>query len=100
MLLNTLLAFVEALRAAGVSLGPSSVIDAAAALVAVDLLDREVLRAALAATLVKEQSSLAIFYRLFDVFFSAGSHAGADGEDEEELIDAIRDALLAQDYER
>jgi len=100
VLLDTLLAFVGALRAAGVSLGPSSVVDAAAALVTVDLLDREVLRAALAATLIKDQSSLVIFHRLFDVFFSAGSRVGADGEDEEELIDAIRDALLAQDYER
>ncbi|WP_276981656.1 VWA domain-containing protein [Ferrimicrobium acidiphilum] len=99
MLLTTLLAFVYALRSAGVSLGPSSVIDAASALMTIDLLDRDVVRAALAVTLIKEQSSLTIFNRLFDVFFAAGSHLDSSVEDDD-LGAAIRDALLSEDYQR
>jgi uncharacterized protein with von Willebrand factor type A (vWA) domain len=99
MLLTTLLSFVEALRSAGVTLGPSSVIDAASALMAIDILDRDVVRAALAVTLIKEQSSLTIFHRLFDVFFAIGSHIGSSVEDEDLLV-AIRDALLSEDYQR
>lgn len=99
MLLTTLLAFVDALRSAGVALGPSSVIDAASALVVIDILDRDEVRAALAATLIKEQSSLAIFYRLFDVFFVVGSHADPSVADDE-LLEAIREALLSEDHQR
>jgi uncharacterized protein with von Willebrand factor type A (vWA) domain len=99
MLLATLLDFVTALRAAGVSVSPSSVIDAAAALSVIDLLDRASVRAALAVTLIKDPSSLLIFYRLFDVFFAAGAHEDPSIE-EDELFDAIRDALLNERWDR
>ncbi|WP_298404185.1 VWA domain-containing protein [Ferrimicrobium sp.] len=99
MLTSTLLAFVSALRSAGVGVGPSSVIDAAASLSVVDLLDRRSVRAALAATLIKDPSSLAIFDRLFEVFFAAGSHQDPSVA-EEALFDSIRDALLDEDWER
>jgi uncharacterized protein with von Willebrand factor type A (vWA) domain len=61
--------FVAALREAGLTVSVAEAVDAAAALPAVDLLDREQLRAAYAATLVKRQLHRPAFDTVFDIFF-------------------------------
>jgi len=113
--------FFHALRAAGVSISLAEVIDATRALGAIDLLDREALRAAYAATTLKRPAHRRTFDMLFDLWFppvtgdpSAGSRAGEDGDgeagdgeglegdgkpDTEALRDALRQLLLDGDEE-
>ena len=61
--------------------------DAARAMQAIDLGDRALVRAALAATLVKDADHLPVFYTAFDVFFSLRGWGGA-----EELLNETEDA--------
>jgi uncharacterized protein len=68
-LLDRTVSLVEALRAAGVPVSLSESIDAARALAATDLLDRESVRAALAATTVKRAAHRPAFDTLFDLWF-------------------------------
>jgi uncharacterized protein with von Willebrand factor type A (vWA) domain len=63
--------FVTALRGAGLPVSIAENIDAAAALRAVDVLDREQLRAGYAATLVKRNADRAAFDTVFDLFYPA-----------------------------
>ncbi len=70
-LLGTLEGFVGALREAGVPAGTSEVLDATRVLGAVDLLDREQLRAGLAATLLKRSAHRPAFDTLFDLWWPA-----------------------------
>ena len=74
--------FVEALREAGLPVSLAEDLDAAAALTSVEWDDRETLRAAYAATLVKRQVHRASFDSIFDLYF-AGRVAG--GRTEERL---------------
>ncbi|HVU93280.1 MAG TPA: VWA domain-containing protein [Jatrophihabitans sp.] len=69
--------FVAALREAGLPVSVAEGLDAAAALPAVDLLDREQLRAAFAATLVKRAHHRPAFDTVFDVFFPPVTGASA-----------------------
>ncbi|MDP9117949.1 MAG: VWA domain-containing protein [Actinomycetota bacterium] len=62
-------AFVSALRETGITVSVAEGLDATAAIKAVALLDREQLRAAYAATLVKRQIHRASFDHLFDLYF-------------------------------
>jgi hypothetical protein len=62
-------AFVGALRAAGLTVSIAEGLDAAQAITTVHLLDREQLRAAYAATLMKRQIHRATFDSLFDLYF-------------------------------
>ena len=62
-------AFLAALREAGLPVSVAEGIDAATALRTVDLLDREQLRAAFAATLVKRQLHRPAFDTIFDIFY-------------------------------
>ena len=64
-------AFVTALRGAGLPVSIAENIDAASALRAVDVLDREQLRAGYAATLVKRNADRAAFDTVFDLFYPA-----------------------------
>ncbi|WP_333617989.1 vWA domain-containing protein [Dietzia sp.] len=75
--------FVEALRSKGITVGPSEAVDAAAAVLEIDLLDREALREALAATLIRRPTQRSIFDQLFDLWFPAsrGYRAAADADD-------------------
>lgn len=78
-------AFVEALRAAGVPVSLAEDVDAARAVTSLPLDDREVLRTAYAATLVKRATHRPAFDALFDLYFPALIGAGrtsADPEDE------------------
>lgn len=68
-LLDRHIGFVDALREAGLTISVAEGIDAVQSMRAVDLLDREQLRAALAATLVKRQAHRPAFDRVFDVFY-------------------------------
>lgn len=70
-ILAALVRFAERLRAAGVPCSTVETVDAAAALTAIDLRDREVVREALAATLVKRPIDRSTFERVFPTFASA-----------------------------
>jgi len=77
---------VAALRRAGVPVSLAEDIDAVRALATVPLLDREALRAGLAATTVKRPAHRAAFDNLFDLYFPHVIGAGvlaeeADGEE-------------------
>ena len=65
----TLAAFVTELRAVGIPVSLSENIDATAAVLAMPIIDREALRSALAATLVKSNDHFGAFDLIFDIFF-------------------------------
>ena len=116
-LVDRQIGFLHALRDAGVSISLAEVLDATRALGVVDLLDREGLRAAYAATVVKRPAHRPAFDTLFDLWFppvvgepagsapddddAAGAGAGeGDGRpDTEALRDALRALLLQGDEE-
>ena len=82
--------FFHALRDAGINVSLAEVIDATRALGAIDLLDREGLRAAYAATTLKRPNHRRAFDTLFDLWFpavtgdpSATDRSGADAQDGE-----------------
>jgi uncharacterized protein with von Willebrand factor type A (vWA) domain len=84
-LLNRHISFLEALRAAGLSVSLAEDLDAIAALSALDWDDRGVVHDGYAATLVKKQSQRPTFDALFDVYFPrmvGDGVAGRDGYDE------------------
>jgi uncharacterized protein with von Willebrand factor type A (vWA) domain len=70
-LLDRHIAFVEALRSAGLPVSLSEGLDAVHAISGLGLGDRETLRAAYAATLVKRQSHRTGFDQVFDLYFPA-----------------------------
>ncbi|WP_041284941.1 vWA domain-containing protein [Desulfoscipio gibsoniae] len=67
---NRLARFVAVLRSMGLNTGTAELNDAARALAAVDVLDREQFRLALRATLTKRQRDARIFDLAFDLFFA------------------------------
>src|SRR5438270_6140458 len=114
--------FVGALRGAGLPVSLVESLDATQAMAVIDLMDREQLRAAYAAAVVKRAPHRATFDRLFDLWWppaigdgeAARSQAGdgetADGEPQEidpadldamkqMLRDQLRDVLLKGDDE-
>lgn len=97
-----LVSFVEALRARGIKVGPSETVDGGQVMAVLDLLDREALRAGLAACLLRRPTHRRTFDSLFDLWFPAviGDRAREDvatelprGEDGEVDIDAVRELL-------
>ncbi|MEI5676432.1 MULTISPECIES: vWA domain-containing protein [unclassified Nocardioides] len=83
-LLDRHLAFLEALRAAGLPVSLAEDLDAVAALQALPWDDRATLREGYAATLVKKPSFRPTFDTLFDLYFPRLVGAGADrGPDDE-----------------
>jgi uncharacterized protein with von Willebrand factor type A (vWA) domain len=68
-LLDTHIGFVEALRAAGLSVSLAEGLDAISALERVHWHDRETVRAAYAATLVKRQPQRVTFDAVFDIYY-------------------------------
>jgi uncharacterized protein with von Willebrand factor type A (vWA) domain len=110
--------FVGALRAAGLPVSMAESLDAGRAVTTVDLIDREQLRAAYAATVVKRAAHRPAFDRLFDLWWPAAlgdgepdaGEEGAAAEPEEidpadleamrdELRRRLRDVLLSGDDE-
>ena len=77
-MLNLLGDFIGELRAAGIPVSMSEHVDAARAVEVIDLGDRSMLRATLAATLVKDGDHLPVFYNAFDVYFSIRSWDGTE----------------------
>ncbi len=63
--------FIAALRSSGVRISLAESKDAFNAVAAMGVMDREVFRTSLRATLVKEQRDIAIFEKLFPMFFQA-----------------------------
>jgi uncharacterized protein with von Willebrand factor type A (vWA) domain len=112
-LLERHIAFVEALRAAGMPVSLSEDLDAVEAVLRLGLADREALRAGLAATLLKRQQHRTGFDAIFDLYFPPllGSGVGvAESPPAEEglvpsgepdpvasLRDRLTDALLRED---
>lgn len=105
-LIDREIAFFDALRAAGVPVALSEVIDATRAMGVIDLMDRESLRHAFAASAVKRPHHRPTFDRLFDLWFPAVTGdptvvgddgvdgAGAAGEQTpDEMKQALRDRL-------
>jgi uncharacterized protein with von Willebrand factor type A (vWA) domain len=82
------ISFLEALRAAGLSVSLAEDLDAIAALSALHWDDRGVVHDGYAATLVKKQSQRPTFDALFDVYFPRMVGDGVGGRDEAEDDDA------------
>ncbi len=76
------IAFVEALRAAGVPVSLAEDVDAATAIGTLGLAEREALRATYAATLVKRVAHRPSFDALFDLYFPALVGEGRTAADE------------------
>jgi len=68
--------FAEQLRREGVDVSPAELIDAAQALEAAGVEDRDRFRAALRTTLAKTVRQVAVFDRVFESFFAAPARAG------------------------
>src|SRR5207248_3233254 len=81
------IAFVGALRQAGLTVSIAEGLDAAEAITTVHLLDREQLRAAYAATLMKRQMHRATFDNLFDLYYPAVGATATSRQNE-----TVRDA--------
>ena len=76
--------FLDALRRAGLAVSVAEGIDAVESMRTVNLLDREQLRAALAATLVKRQMHRPAFDSVFDIFYpSVTGESVAEASDTE-----------------
>ena len=82
------IAFLEALRGAGLSVSLAEGLDAVAALSALPWDQRETVHAAYAATLLKKQSQRPTFDALFDVYFP---RLVGEGAGREETDEAVRD---------
>ncbi len=117
-LVDRQIGFFHALRDAGLSISLAEVLDATRALGVVELTDREGLRAAYAATVLKRPAHRPAFDTLFDLWFPpvvgepAASALGEDGDgddgepgegpgrpDTDALRDALRELLLQGDEE-
>jgi len=100
--------FVGALRRAGLPVSLAESLDAGRAMTTVDLLDREQLRAAYAATVVKRAAHRPAFDRLFDLWWpsAVGDGAASEADDAPSAddlepvdpadLDALRNALREQ----
>ncbi|MEU7581502.1 VWA domain-containing protein [Streptomyces sp. NPDC041068] len=94
-LAGRLASLVAALRSHGLRIGPGETVDAAAALEALGLADRERVREGLAAALLHQESQRAVFDPVFDLYFPLGIGApdGGSGEARKDGGDAERNAL-------
>lgn len=99
-----LVEFVEALRAHGISVGPSETVDAGQVIAALGLADRAVLREGIACAVLRRPDHRETYDALFDLFFPAalggrtvlaadGAEAVGESADIEELRSALLDLL-------
>ncbi|MFI5683394.1 VWA domain-containing protein [Streptomyces sp. NPDC051636] len=96
---DRLTGLVGALRAHGVRIGTGETLDAARAVEALGLADRELLREGLAATLLHGTGQRAVFDPVFDLYFPRGV-GGPDtvaAADRDELRDRLAAALADDD---
>lgn len=97
---DRLVAFVGLLRDHGINAGPSETIDAAEAMVALGIDDRDRLRSGMAACLLRRNGQRAVFDQLFDLYFLTAQQPRQVDQSTPESIEALRDRLvsaLAQD---
>ena len=90
-LLDTHIGFLEALRSAGLSVSLAEGLDAISALEKVRWHDRETVRAAYAATLVKRQPQRVTFDAVFDIYYPRLIGGGVAGEQAEPAPDGPPD---------
>lgn len=95
-LLDRHIAFVEALRAAGLPVSLSEGLDAVRAIGELGLDDRETLRAAYAATLVKRQPHRPGFDQVFDLYFPALVGDGVSDTEPAETQDAVSTRSMSE----
>ena len=92
-LAERLVEFVGALREHGIPVGPGETADAAAAIEVLGLADRDQLRAALAATVLRGAGQRATFDAVFDLYFPIAVGT-AESTAEVEDLDSLREALI------
>jgi uncharacterized protein with von Willebrand factor type A (vWA) domain len=80
-LVRRLTGFVDALRAAGLTVSLAEAVDAGRAMTVTPLMDREALRASFAATLCKRAAHRTTFDVLFDLWFPPALGTLADGDE-------------------
>ncbi|MBC2902312.1 VWA domain-containing protein [Streptomyces cupreus] len=89
---------VAALRAHGIRIGTGETVDAAQAVAALGLTDRETLREGLAATLLHGTAQRPVFDPVFDLYFPRGVGAPEqEAAGREDLRDRLASALAAND---
>ncbi|MFZ1176210.1 MAG: hypothetical protein WAO15_08090, partial [Mycobacterium sp.] len=101
-----LVGFVEALRAQGISVGPSETVDAGRVMATLGLGDREVLREGIACAVLRRPDHRETYDAMFDLWFPAALGARAvvsEGETDEahgdnslppDDVEAMRQMLL------
>ncbi|OMC15336.1 vWA domain-containing protein [Mycobacterium colombiense] len=94
-----LVGFVEALRAAGISVGPSETVDAGRVMATLGLGDRKVLREGLACAVLRRSDHRETYDAMFDLWFPAALGARAVVTDDEADESPDDDALPADDVE-
>src|SRR5215210_958130 len=92
--------FIDALRAAGVRVSVAESADALRAIDATGIADKDVFRAAMRATLVKEAHDIPEFERLFPAYFGSSAPpmpnqpgGGMSQQDREKLADMLEQML-------
>ncbi|MFI6773982.1 VWA domain-containing protein [Nocardia sp. NPDC050412] len=96
---DRLVQFVGLLRDHGISAGPSETIDAAEAMLALGLHDRNRLRSGMAACLLRRNGQRAVFDQLFDLYFLTAEQptTPAPLESTDDLRDRLVEALARDD---
>ncbi len=92
-LTDRLVDFVGLLREHGIHAGPSETVDAAAAIVALGIENRDRLRSGLAACLLRRNGQRAVFDQLFDLYFLTAERPTPATVPES--IDTLRERLTA-----
>ncbi len=91
--------FISALRAAGVRVSLAESQDAFEATEAVGIMEREIFKSSLAATLIKEGPDREVFEKLFPYYFGSGGpplidpQEGMNDQDKDLMKDALRSLL-------
>ena len=104
---DRLVEFVRSLREHGIAVGTGETVDAAAAAEVVGFDDRDRLREALAASVLRGAGQRPVFDGVFDVYFPAAHGTSVSGTDDAgepetplQLRDALLDALVSGDDAR
>ncbi|WP_245548089.1 vWA domain-containing protein [Nocardia pneumoniae] len=92
---DRLVEFVGLLRDHGINAGPSETIDAAEAMVALGIADRNRLRSGMAACLLRRNGQRAVFDQLFDLYFLTAEQPQPASPSTPESVDALRDQLVS-----
>src|ERR1700754_155168 len=94
-----LVGFVEALRGAGIAVGPSETVDAGQVLAALGLGDRTVLREGLACAVLRRPDHRDTYDAMFDLWFPAALGAKTVLLDDDDQSDGEPEGLPPEDVE-